>query len=394
MQIAVAGCGIAGATAAMLLAQQGHRVTLFEQAPRCGPVGAGILLQPAGQRLLAGLQLLEPLSRVSARIHSLHAQHRTGRELVHLDYARLQAPEGPELFGLGVHRGELFQVLYDKCKAEGVQICEGCEVDRFEQSSGGVVLHGRSEPLDGPFDLLVAADGSRSRLRAQTGLAGRIREYDYAAVWLTGPCSWAGQQLLQIVGRDGRLVGVLPIGNGRVSFFWGIRNAEQEQFRSGDASRWKQQVVEFLPAAEEIVADVRSTDQLTVATYRNVQMRSCVHGRVVFIGDAAHASSPHLGQGANLALADGVCLAQRLAENPSDYAEGFRQYQTARRSTTRFYTQLTGLLTPFFQTDSRVRQFGRDTVLPIMPGLPYIGRQMLLTMAGLKTGWFTSTRSG
>ena len=155
----------------------------------------------------------------------------------------------------------------------------------------------------------------------------------------------------------------------------------------GDLEAWKQQVVDFYPAADELLAEITSFDEITFATYRNVRMKSVVDRRVVFIGDAAHATSPHLGQGANLALVDAVCLADQLSANP-DYSTAFARYRDARRSTTNYYSKLTGILTPFFQTQSRIQQFGRNLVLPVMPKLPFVGKQMALTMAGLKSGWF------
>ena len=116
-------------------------------------------------------------------------------------------------------------------------------------------------------------------------------------------------------------------------------------------------------------------------------MKSVVDGRVVFVGDAAHATSPHLGQGLNLALEDALSLTDQMAAN-EDHRRAFRAYEAERKSMTRFYSKLTGALTPYFQTSNRLLQFGRDIALPLMPHLPYVGNQMVYTMAGLKTGWF------
>ena len=70
----------------------------------------------------------------------------------------------------------------------------------------------------------------------------------------------------------------------------------------------------------------------------------------------------------------------------------FAAYESARRSVTRFYSVLTGALTPYFQTSNLLLHFGRDLALPLMPHLPYIVLQMVLTMAGLNTGWFGSLK--
>lgn len=383
MKIAVSGCGIAGTFAAWQLAEQGHQLTLFEQAPQCGPVGAGILLQPSGQQILQRVGLLNEVVDQSARINRLVAQHRTGGTLVALPYDRVSV----DLFGLGVLRRHIFQLLFDRCVAAGVDIREGTSVVGYDQTDSEVSVTGTEDCSLGRFDLLIAADGSRSQLRQQSGLTKSIREYPDAALWTIGPYSGESDCLLQIVGRCGRLVGMLPVGDGRCSFFWGLKKSEEPQNRAAGIDQWKRQVAEFFPAAEESVADLQSMEDVTYATYRNARMRRMTQGRVVFIGDAAHATSPHLGQGLNLALEDAMSLADAVHYH-DDWDAALTAYEQSRRSPTQFYSALTGMLTPFFQTPSRLLQVGRDLTLPLMPRMPWVGRQMVYTMAGLKTGWF------
>lgn len=382
MNLAVVGSGIAGTTVAWQLADQGHSVTLFEQAGKCGPVGAGILLQPSGQAVLARMGVLDEVTLMTAKITNLHAQHRSGRTLVHLPYEQVSG----ELFGLGVLRSHLFKILFDRCANAGVLVREGQLIASYEATDDRVELIGNDGDRKGSFDLLIAADGSRSRLREHSGLTRSIREYPDAALWTIGPYSGPQDRLLQVVGRCGRLIGMLPVGDGRCSFFWGLKKTEEPQLRADGLDAWKRQVVEFFPSAEEAVAEIKSLDELTYATYRNSRMRRVTQGRVAFIGDAAHATSPHLGQGLNLALVDAAVLADQMSRH-TNYQQAFASYEHMRRSTTGYYSVLTGMLTPFFQTSNRVLQFGRDVSLPLMPHLPYVGKQMVYTMAGLKTGW-------
>jgi len=382
MKIAVAGCGIAGSMAAWQLAEQGHQVTLFEQAPKCGPVGAGILLQPSGQRILQRVGLLDTVIQQSARINSLHAQHRSGGTLVHLPYQHVSN----ELFGLGVLRSLIFQLLFERSQTAGVDIHEDITIVEYVQLDDGVSLTDVEHRALGTFELLIVADGSRSRLRRHSGLTKSVQEYPDAAMWTVGPYSGPHDSLLQIVGRCGRLVGMLPVGNGRCSFFWGLKKSDEPQTRSGGVGPWKRQVAEFFPAAEECVADIESMDDVTYATYRNARMSRMTQGRVVFIGDAAHATSPHLGQGLNLALEDAMCLAD-VMRGSENWRSALADYERARNATTQFYSRLTGILTPYFQTSNRILQLGRDAALPVMPRIPWVGSQMVYTMAGLKTGW-------
>jgi len=386
MKIAIVGGGIAGTASAWLLSQQGHRVTLFEQAPKCGPVGAGILLQPSGKAVLQRMGLLEGIAARSDQIDRLHARHRHGKTLVHLRYERV----APGLHGLGVRRGLLFEKLLEGCRQSQVEVREGHQVVDYQEHASHISLQHLGKDL-GQFDLLVAADGSKSRLRQHCGWPNQVFEYPDAAVWLIGPWTSERDSLTQWVDRDGRLVGILPVGENLCSFFWGLKTDAWPATQAAGIGAWKTSVVDFLPQAEEIVADVDSIDQLTFATYRSARMRHMTAGRVVFIGDAAHATSPHLGQGLNLALQDAEILAKHLTPD-ADPTVALQQYEAERRAVVQFYSRLTAFLTPYFQTANPILQFGRDCALPVMPHLPWVGKQMVLTMAGLKTGWLTHSR--
>lgn len=384
MKIAIAGAGIAGITVAWQLSTQGHQVTLFEQATEWRPVGAGILLQPSGQLVLEKLGLLEKVVSCSPRIDQLHAVHRNGNTLVNLPYRLAAKP----LFGLGVLRSDLACLLFDRCMHSGVELREGHQIASYTQSDKHVQLTTSDGTVAGPFDLLIVADGSNSRLRKHSGLTKSVLEYPDAALWTIGPFQGKRDQLLQVVGRCGRLIGMLPIGEDRCSFFWGLKKTDERRVREGGVGPWKQQVAQFYPPAEEAVSEVQSLDELIFASYRSVRMKRVIQGRVAFIGDAAHATSPHLGQGLNHALEDAYSLAHQI-DQEDDFQTAFSRWELSRASTSRFYSKLTGTLTPFFQTSNRILQFGRDISLPVMPSVPYVGRQMALTMSGLKTGWLS-----
>lgn len=97
--------------------------------------------------------------------------------------------------------------------------------------------------------------------------------------------------------------------------------------------------------------------------------------------------SPHLGQGANLALMDAEYLARALATT-NDYYAAFEQYRRERRRYIRYYAWLSKLLTPFFQSHNRILAFGRDLALPLMCRMPPVHHQMILSAAGLKRNLF------
>ena len=113
-QIAIIGAGTAGLAAAIVLARQGHHISIFEHVEALSPVGAGLLLQPAGLAVFAHLGVLEHALTLGAKVTGLEGQLANGQLLVNSHYH--QAGEG--LYGLGIHRATLCHVLVEALKAE------------------------------------------------------------------------------------------------------------------------------------------------------------------------------------------------------------------------------------------------------------------------------------
>ncbi len=382
MKIGIAGCGITGTAVAAMLAEFGHEITIFEQAPECHPIGAGILLQPSGQQILKRLELFEEIEAHSARLDGLDARLKSGRQLVRLKYARLD----PEYYGLGVHRGLLFDRLLTLCKNRNVIIQTNSPATGLQRDSDGIRFQIRDSELSEPFDFVIAADGSRSRLRDSSGIRCHGYEYAYAALWMTGPLASIQDRLYQVVDGTTRLVGLLPIGEGQASFFWGLPAHEYQNLITGSFSEWKDEVISLCPQAEEILQHIESFDSLIFTTYRHFAMDRWHADRCIFLGDAAHPSSPHLGQGVNLALEDAACFADAL-EQSANFATACKLYTSQRKAKLRYYQKVTSFLAPFFQSGYSSLAFGRNCVLPILPSVPIVSRIMLQTLCGIKRSW-------
>lgn len=385
MKIAITGCGIAGTAAGFLLSQQGHAVTIFEQAEKCSPVGAGILIQPIGQAVIKHLGIYDQIEQQSARLDYIEAIKHTGGRLVFLEYQRLRR----QLFGLGVHRGLLFSSLLDLSIKVGAEIRENARISGFTHTTDGVVLAMDEDEQSEAFDCIVATDGARSILRNAAGIRHRSIDYEYGALWKTGSCTAVSDRLLQMVEGTKKLVGLLPIGKNQCSFFWGLTADQFADYQRQGIEVWKEDVRQLCPRAEEILAQIDSFAELTFTTYRDVSMKSCWTDRIVFLGDAAHPTSPHLGQGANLALED-VWEFTECLKNTAEFATACRQYEALRRQKILYYQQVTRWLTPFFQSDGWLKGWGRDLFLPLMCQTPVLREQMLKTLCGFKAGWTSS----
>tara|TARA_R110002111_G_C6008015_1_gene374383 strand:- start:31058 stop:32230 length:1173 start_codon:yes stop_codon:yes gene_type:complete len=388
MKIAIAGCGIAGTAAGYLLSRQGHEVTIYEQAVHCGPVGAGILIQPIGQAVLKSLGIYEDIYQQSAPLNFIEALKHSGKRLIQLEYQNLRS----DLYGLGVHRGLLFSTLLTLAKRAGAVLRENAKLTGYHVSKAGVSLELEAHAPTEPYDFVLATDGARSALRSASGIPHQIVEYEYGALWTTGDCTAVTDRLFQVVEGTKKLTGLLPIGNSKCSFFWGLTASQFENYQRQGIEVWKRDVLELCPLSEELVSRINSFEELTFATYRSVSMKSWWADRILFLGDAAHPTSPHLGQGANLALEDVWTFSECLKQETDFYSACLR-YETLRKNKIRYYQQMTRWLTPFFQSDGAIKGWGRDIFLPVMSQIPLLRKQMLKTLCGFKTGWTKSQLS-
>lgn len=383
-RVGVVGFGVAGATTSHLLARDGHHVTLLERAQAVEPIGAGVLLQCSGQAVLRHLGVLDQVLAHSAPVEELHARHADGgKTLIRTRYGDY----APGARAYGVHRGVLFRAVRDLVLAQNIDVRLGTEVvGREFDSFGRVVLRDAKGTRHGPFDCVVCGDGSRSHLRATFGFRARVTRYDHGTLWVTAPAQGVGGKLLQVVRGTRQMLGLLPLGDGLTSLYWGVPSAAVGAIRARGLNALKDEMRAFCPEAEPALEFLHDFDQLIHTAYQHVHLRRTHDGRVIFIGDAAHAMSPHLGQGINLALVDAWRLAHCLRAADS-HAAAFAAFRAAQRDYLRYYGAVTWLLSPFFQSDWRLLGWGRDVFLPLMPLVPVVKRQMLLTVCGLKGGF-------
>lgn len=376
---------------ALLLARAGHHVTLFERVAVPGPVGAGLLLQPTGLHVLERLGLASQIRATGARIDRLLGTNADGRKILDLTYA----DESPDLHGVGIHRGALSSALWSAVRNTNLTLRLGAEVERVEATRDVATVRHRSGASD-QFDLIVLADGTFSQLRSQVPIPHEITVYPWGAWWtiLRDP-ERRYQGVLRQTYRDAsQMLGIMPVGRlsasaistmQYVTLFWSIRRSDEAPLRARGLQAWKDEVLALAPQTEPLIAQIGEFEQLIFATYADVRMHPWHDQRIVVIGDAAHATSPQLGQGANLALVDALVLMRCLALL-EDIPIALAAYTAARRKHLNYYQFASSALTPMFQSDARSLAFLRDRFLPYACRMPGIRGQMLATLTGSKAG--------
>ena len=397
LAIAIVGGGTAGSSAALFLSRAGHEVTVFERVPEPGPVGAGIMMQPSGLGVLARLGCVEPILTRGARVERLVCQNERDVKVLDLAYERL----APGLFGIGLHRGVLFETLFGALRASSARVVLGVSIARVGASKRGrrVLVDDLGE-RHGPFDLVVVADGARSPTRdSMTEVAKTSVRYPWGAMWFIGEDrdrAYEGRLFQRVRGTRG-MVGMLPSGLGPgegatplTSLFFSVKMDEVETWRTGGLDAWKAHVLSFAPEAAPLLDQITRLAQITIATYWNVTMPRWHAAGVVFLGDAAHATSPQLGQGCNLALVDAMTLAEVLADS-GDVPSALDRYTALRRDHLAYYQLATRWLTPFFQSDHRALGPLRDLLMSKTKWSGFAEREMVRSMCGTKTGIFTGS---
>lgn len=393
LNIAIVGCGTAGLASAIYLARAQHQVTLFERSATLQPVGAGLLLQPTGLRVLADMGLLETILACGMRVERLHGLNARGKRVMDMRYQELH----PDSFGLGIQRGALFQALLSALPP-GVEIKLGVEMNQLDSKAG--TMSDRSDQRYGPFDLIVIADGAHSGLRqGLKHLCNRDLAYPWGAVWclVQDTNSQFSGVLAQRYRGARQMCGLLPVGHlpgqdssqDRLCVYWSLPLARFTRWREHGLVRWRAELHALWPEASPLLEQIQTPEQVAQATYRDVVHRRWFEGAALLIGDAAHAMSPQLGQGANMALLDANALAQSIAQNDS-IAAALGQFDRVRREHVQIYQFVSRWLTPMFQSDAVFAAWLRDVFLYPVGRIPGIKTQTLKVLAGVQKGLWGS----
>jgi 2-polyprenyl-6-methoxyphenol hydroxylase-like FAD-dependent oxidoreductase len=325
LRVIIVGGGIGGLSAAIALRRRGNEPVVLERAPKLQAAGAGITLFGNAMNALDRLGVADAISAAGSAVRRSAILTSDGRELTTLPPDLLEG-------AVAIHRADLQAALLE---AAG-EIRLGVEVTSVDQTAEGVVARA-ADGSEERGDLLVGADGLWSLVRAS--IAAAAPRYGGYTAWRgISPVSIDPGRLSESWGAGERF-GLVDIGS-RTYWFATANTPEGEVDDSGERkAELVRRFTGWHPPIDAVLEATPNSAILRNDVYYLDPLTQWSHGRLVLLGDAAHATTPGVGQGAAMAIEDAVVLADELAASHKP-AAGLARYESTRRPRTELVLKL------------------------------------------------------
>jgi 2-polyprenyl-6-methoxyphenol hydroxylase-like FAD-dependent oxidoreductase len=333
LDVAVIGAGIGGLTTAIALRQRGIDAHVYESAPSIRSAGAGLMLSPNAMQVLRRLGIAEQVIAAGLPLERAEIHDARSGLLQSIDLADAQRRFGEPT--VAIHRRRLHKILlaelavgrvFTNAACESILVKDGWPAARF--TNGRVVMP----------DLIIGADGQRSAVREFVAPGHPLRysgQTSYRAIAsLDLPAEFAGASR-EIWSAHCRF-GYAAVAPGEVYWFVAADSPAGE-FRSAEetADELREMLASFPTPVSSLLDATAPVDILRTDMYDVVPFEGWNRDRVVLLGDAAHATTPNLGQGAAQAIEDALVLADQL-DTHTRVSDALKSYEVIRQPKTRF----------------------------------------------------------
>jgi 2-polyprenyl-6-methoxyphenol hydroxylase-like FAD-dependent oxidoreductase len=354
LTVTICGGATGGCAAALLLARAGARVTLLERIAEPRAIGAGIAIAENGLAVLESLGLGPALS-VARPVTEVRIVDAHGRTLL--------APRGQPPRAVLLRRSTLQGMLLDAVANEpNIERRFGTEVLRAT-TDGEVTARAETGEFTLQADLIIGADGVHSRVRENGNFGARVRSTGirYVRTLLeadvaTGTEAWT----------PAGLFGAFAVDGGTYAFASCGTSALGAALDARDLTAFRTAWTRAYPASARVLAGLKTFDELLQNEVIRVDCARWVDGKLVLLGDAAHAMAPNLGQGANSALVDAAVLYDELRRCDT-LPDGLAAYERRRRKAVRRVADASSRLGRLEEVTHNVTPTQRERVF--LPGV-------------------------
>jgi 2-polyprenyl-6-methoxyphenol hydroxylase-like FAD-dependent oxidoreductase len=326
LSILVIGAGIGGLTAGIALRRQGFAVEMIEKDPGWSVYGVGIIQQGNVLRAVQALGLLDRYVDAGVGFDAVEVYAPNGMQVARVPSPRL-LPDRPA--NVGVSRRAMQKVLGDAALEAGAKLRLGITATAFGQDGARVSVQ-FSDHTSGDYDMVVAADGTYSATRAMVFPEAPLPAFTGQAVWRCNLPRLAGLDALHAYnGPIG--AGLVPISRELMYLFITTPEPGNPRYpRAGLAAAMRGKTAQCAPAIRQLAEQITDDEAVVYRPLESLLVEGPWHrGRVMLLGDAVHATTPHLGQGAGMAIEDSLVLAEELARH-DDLETALTAYRARR----------------------------------------------------------------
>ena len=323
-RVLIAGGGIAGLTLATALCRGGLHVDLIERNENWEAVGAGIAVQPNAMRVLQKLGIGTAVERTGAIVRRWQFRDQQDQVLCDIDLNEIWGDVG--LF-IGIERARLQDALIAGASSASSRL--GTWVTSLREGDRRVSVE-FSDGTTGEYDIVIGADGLHSTLR-RLAISTTSPVYGGQMAWRSLASMCPPEPIgVQFWLGEGCFFGLCPVGDGRTYGFGNVTVPRLQDAAEGRLERLRDRFAGFGRLIQDYLASLECDEQIHCGPIEWLELDRWHRGRVVLVGDAAHASSPMMGQGGCMAMEDALVLAEILSST-ADLESALAAFVSRRR---------------------------------------------------------------
>lgn len=376
MKITIIGAGIAGLTTAIALNKAGFETEIFESAPAIRPVGAGLGLAPNAMRALELLGLAKKINSLGRELNTFKIVDFRDRAISVTDS---NIYNGKYSLTLSIHRHDLHRALLEELGGRNISLNKKAI---GLQSKDGKIILSFADGTTHTTNYLIIADGINSQLRNIIAPGATVKYTGYTC-WravIKNPGIDVNDTASEYWDSNGRF-GIVPAAYDTIYWFACVNAKEKQQYRHYTIEDIQKVFKDFDPKVKKLLVATANESLIYDDIHDLEPLGHYAYGNILLVGDAAHATTPNMGQGACQAIEGAVVLMKEMKAHATPVA-AFKAFEQKRLARTHYITKQSRSIGKLAQMDNKLLASLRNTFLRLVPN--FVHKQQLKKLYDVK----------